>query len=113
MSENLKDLRARFQRWRSALEGKGLKVNIGKTKMMVSGTENAIALSKIEPCGICGKRVVSNAVCCTDSLSTCPFYVEFWPTGSCCCGLDVMITFLNYDIKNLIVVQKTHNNKPT
>ena len=44
---------------------KGLKVNIGKTKMMVNGTESAIALSKIEPRGICGKRVVSNAVCCT------------------------------------------------
>ena len=65
MSENLEDLRARFQRCRSAMERKGLKANIGKTKMMVSGTENAIALSKIEPCGIRGKRVVSNAVCCT------------------------------------------------
>ena len=29
------------------MEGEGLKVNIGKTKMMVSGAENAIALSKI------------------------------------------------------------------
>ena len=65
MSENITNLRARFQRWRSALEGKGLKVNIGKTKMMVSGTENAIALSKIKPCGICGKRVVSYAACYT------------------------------------------------
>ena len=65
MSKNLENLRARFQRWRSALEGKGLKVNIAKTKTMVSSTENAIALSKIEPCGICGKTVVSNAVCCT------------------------------------------------
>ena len=60
----MKDLRARFQRWRSALEDKGLKVHIGKTKVMVSGTENAIALSKIEPRGICRKRVVSNTECC-------------------------------------------------
>ena len=52
VSENLEDLRARFQRWRSAMEGKGLKANIGKTKMMVSGIENATALSKIEPCEI-------------------------------------------------------------
>ena len=65
MSESLEDLRERFQRWKSALEGKGLKVNVGKTKMMVSGTEGEIALSKIDPCGICGKRVGSNAVCCT------------------------------------------------
>ena len=47
------------------MEGKGLKVNIGKTKMMVSGSENAIALSKMKPRGICRKRVVSNVVCCT------------------------------------------------
>ena len=51
--------------WRSALEGKRLKVNVGKTKMMVSGTEGKIALSKIDHCCICGKRVGSNAVCCT------------------------------------------------
>ena len=61
----MEDLWARFQRWRSALEGKGLKVNTGKTKMMVSGTKNAVALSKIKSSGICGKSVVSNAVCCT------------------------------------------------
>ena len=65
MSKNMEDLRARFQRWIRALKGKGLKVNIGKTKMMVSSTENVIALSKIKPRGICGKRVVPNAVCCT------------------------------------------------
>ena len=64
-SENTEGLWAGFQRWRSALEGKGLKVNIGKTKMMVSGAENAVALSKMKPRGICGKRVMSNAVCCT------------------------------------------------
>ena len=65
MSESLDDLRERFQRWRSALEGKGLKVNVGKTKMMVSGMEEKIAWSRIGPCGICGKRVGSNPVCCT------------------------------------------------
>ena len=47
------------------IKSKGLKANIGKTKVMVSGTENAIALSKIEPRGICGKRVVSDGMCCT------------------------------------------------
>ena len=61
----MEDLWARFQRWRSALEGKELNVNIGKTKMMVSGTENAIALSKMKPRGIRGKMVESNAVCRT------------------------------------------------
>ena len=73
MSESLEDLRKRFQRWRSALEDKGLKANIGKTMMMGSGTEGEIVLSKIDPCGVCGKGVGSNAVCftqCTKWLAT-------------------------------------------
>ena len=65
MSKNLEDLRERFQRWRSALESKGMKVNIRKTKMMVSDAEGEIVRSKVDPCGICGKRVMSNAVLCT------------------------------------------------
>ena len=32
---------------------------------------------------------------------------------ACCCGLDVITTFSNYDIKNLIVMRKAHSNKPT
>ena len=31
--------------------------------MMVSGTEGEIVMSKIDLCGVCGKRVGSNAVC--------------------------------------------------
>ena len=62
MSESMDDLRKRLQKWRSALEGKGLRVNVGKTKMKLSGTEGDIVLSKIDPCGICEKRVGSNAV---------------------------------------------------
>ena len=62
MSKNLEDLRERFQRWRDALESKGMKVNIRKTKMLVSGAEGEIVRSKVDPCGICGKRVMSVAM---------------------------------------------------
>ena len=65
MSENLEDLRERFQNWRDALESKGMKENIRKTKMMVSGAERESVSSKLDPSGICGKRVMSNAVMCT------------------------------------------------
>ena len=75
MSESLEDLRERFQRWKRALEGKGLKVNVGKTKMMVSGTEGEVTSSKIDPCGVCGKRVGSNAVCCIQCMK--------WIHGRC------------------------------
>ena len=57
------------------MEDKRLKPNVGKTKMMVSGTEGEIVLSKIDPCGICGKRVGSNAVCCTQDTK--------WIHGRC------------------------------
>ena len=53
--------------WRRALEDNGKKLNVGKTKMLVIGTEGEIVLSKINPCGICWNRVGSNVVCCTHS----------------------------------------------
>ena len=33
--------------------------------MMASGAEGKIVRSKVDPCGICGKRVMSTAVLCT------------------------------------------------
>ena len=53
MKENLEDLRERFQRWRGALESKGKKVNIRKTRMMVSGAKGEIVRGKVHTwCGI-------------------------------------------------------------
>ena len=43
--------------------------------MMVSGTEGEIASSKIDPCGVCGKRIGSNAVCCRQCMK--------WIRGRC------------------------------
>ena len=39
MSEDMEDLKERFWNWKDALESKGLKVNIRKTNVMVSGSE--------------------------------------------------------------------------
>ena len=65
LNEILEDLRKRFQRWKGALESTGMKVNIRNTKMMVSGADGEIVRRKIDPCGICGKRVMSNVVWCS------------------------------------------------
>ena len=43
-------------------ESKGPKVNFGKTKVVVSGAEGEVSISKIDPCGICGKLVMANSV---------------------------------------------------
>ena len=56
------------------MEGKGLNVNVG-TKMTVSETEGEITSSKIDPCGVCGKMVRSNAVRCAQCIK--------WMHGRC------------------------------
>ena len=49
---------------REAFESKGMRVNLGKTKLMVSGMEEEAFDSKIDPCGVCGTRIMSNSVLC-------------------------------------------------
>jgi len=39
-----------------------MKVNLGKTKLMVSGIDEETHDSKVDPCGTCGKRVQANSV---------------------------------------------------
>ena len=64
MGETMEELRENFDEWREVFESKGMRVNLGKTKLMVSGMEEAFD-SKIDPCGMCGNRVMSNSVLCT------------------------------------------------
>ena len=75
MSEDMEDLKERFWNWKNALESKGLKVNTRKTKLMVSGSEGELYKSKIDPCGVCGRRVMANSVLCTKCGS--------WVHGKC------------------------------
>ena len=39
-------------------------MNLGKTKVVVSGAEGEVSVSKVNPCGICGKQVMANSVLC-------------------------------------------------
>ena len=59
------ELRENFDEWREAFESKGMRVNLGKTKLMVSGMEEETFDSKIDPCGVCGTRIMYNLVLCT------------------------------------------------
>ena len=61
MAETMEELEAQFIRWKAAFEGIGLKVNLGKTKIMESsGGGGVVVLAKIDPCGVCGKRTKVN-----------------------------------------------------
>ena len=66
MSETIEGLRNKFFKWNEAFESKGLKVNLGKTKVMVCGsiTKVGMSKSKIDPFGVCSLRAKANSVLC-------------------------------------------------
>ena len=75
MAETMEELEAQIVRWKAAFEGKRLKVNLGKTKVMESGVgSGVVVLAKIDPCGVCGKRAKVNFVRC----KTCKKWIHAW-----------------------------------
>jgi hypothetical protein len=64
MADSMEELLLKFDRWKSVIERKGLKVNMGKTKVMVCGEGGKRMVSRIDPCGVCDKRVKANSVLC-------------------------------------------------
>ena len=66
MNETIKGLNNKFLYCKEAFESKGLKVNLGKTKVMVSGSiiKDGMSKSNVDPCGVCSLRVNSNPVLC-------------------------------------------------
>ena len=75
MSKDMEDLKERIWNWKDALKSKGLKLNTRKTKVMVSGSEGELYKSKIDSCGVCGRRIMANSVLCTKCGS--------WVHGRC------------------------------
>ena len=52
--------------WKNGLESKGLKVNMGKTKVMILGRDfHTLQTSGIYPCTVCRKGVGKNSVFCS------------------------------------------------
>ena len=53
-----------FPKWKEAFESKGLRVNLGKTKVMVRCgiTKDGMSKSKVDSCGVCSLRVKANLV---------------------------------------------------
>ena len=51
--------------WRASLLGKGLKVNAGRSKVMVGSSGGKMIVNSGKwPCGVCGKGVRTNSVQC-------------------------------------------------
>ena len=65
LAESMQQLERDFVNWKNTFESKGLKVNMAKTKVLeASGGETVVIDAKVDPCAICGKRVMRNSVQC-------------------------------------------------
>ena len=65
MSDSFEGIDKKFSDWKKGIESKGLRVNVGKTKVMISSS-NAGSVNKTGkyPCGVCHKGVGSNSIYC-------------------------------------------------
>ena len=65
IAESLEECVRRLLTWKEALEEKGLRVNAGKTKIMICGMGLGLLQSSGEfPCAVCRTGVGSNSIFC-------------------------------------------------
>ena len=66
MSETIKGLRTKVLKWREAFESIYVKVDIGKTKVMVSSgiTKDGLSKSNVDTCEVCSLRVKGYSILC-------------------------------------------------
>ena len=66
MAPTMEQLGRRLADWKARLLGKGLKVNAGKSKVLVGSSGGKMIVNSGKwPCGVCGKGVQANSVQCT------------------------------------------------
>jgi len=64
MAESMDELISKINRWKESMERKGMKVNVAKTKVMITGVKMGKEVRCKWPCGVCGKGVGNNSVKC-------------------------------------------------
>ena len=57
------EVERRYSKWKKALQEKGLKISVNKTKAFYTGNI-MIYQSEVDTCAVCGKRVESNSIKC-------------------------------------------------
>ena len=60
--ESLNEVMDEYGRWKNAVEGKDLRVNVGKTKGIQLLFGKKINASKVDPCVVFGERVGCNVI---------------------------------------------------
>ena len=77
LAETFEGVMTKMTVWKNGLESKGLKVNMGKTKVMILGRDlHTFRTSGKYPCTVCRKGVGKNSIFC----SVC----SLWVHKKCC-----------------------------
>ena len=67
IAETEEDLVNRLDEWKKNMENRGVRVNMNKTKVMISGErQKPVQKAARWPCGVCGGGVGSNLIQCTN-----------------------------------------------
>ena len=70
--ETREEAKEMFVRWKSGMERRGLKINMEKTKVMVSGRNRQQEERRGRfPCGCCGRGVGANSILCSTCSRWC------------------------------------------
>ena len=65
-AETEQQLFKRLNEWKDNVESKGMRDNMNKTKVMISGERHKVRQKAVRwPCGVCSKGVGSNSLQCT------------------------------------------------
>ena len=62
MSKNMEDLKEKFWNWKNALESKDFDGQHQKNKSDGKWVRRGLFKGKIDPCGVCGRRIRANSV---------------------------------------------------
>jgi len=66
IAETEKELIKRLNEWKDNVESKGMRVNMNKTKVVISGKRQMVWQKAARwPCGVCSKGVGSDSLQCT------------------------------------------------
>jgi len=66
IAETEEDLIKRLNEWKGFMENRGMRVNMNKTKVMISGEWQKVTQKAVRwPCGVCSRGVGNNSIQCT------------------------------------------------
>ena len=70
-AETIEELKDMFNKWDQQLTSKGFKINMNKSKFMISGKEKPVIDTGKFPCSVCHKGVGANSVQCKTCEKWC------------------------------------------